>query len=766
MSNMKDYKNAMDRINAPDTIEQALFADAENNGTRRIEKHSAWQKPVAAAAVAAVVGLNVFAVMKLRQDAPTLKPGMEGSSQVTELSEHPDLPDLSAWGIDISEFTFTGIDTVEAAGEWLYAGDKPQHIYRRWENADGDAIDFDEHGRFVNYIRKKAVGDETIADPDDILQNVKKYADAVLPESTVVNDSMFNTQTVDQALSDGDALAYEYDRDFTLPDGIAGRLNTTLSINGTIWESHITYHAPLELSVPYSAYETEAIRLISEKYGVKVTADDLQMELEEIGGKIYGILYNSNTLIVCPSEENGNVITAKEPDFSAVSASTFTLNSTCVQPLTGIWSYESEIPTETWTLYRSETEEEVYLDEAGRIVRYIATNIPASSEANDEQNILKAEQLIANLTGCVKTELFMNVSGNYCFFALNEKDEIFAEAQAEYMQDGRLRLLMIDYTDWDGTAVTDEQAAAFDAEAQRLVAADKYTTSMGDHLNANYCWYVTCGGKVYAKYVDKRDENGARYFAGTPLIVRVENPIDRFAEALSIYTNDFKKDNAPYTGGEYGCVHDQQLSGYWLYQTERPAEDWITYINSEGAMIVTDQNGNIRRFFTPQVPGDPDEILTAEEIARREEMLTRSSNTEAQRILAAAFPHTTWSIKPEDANIWDMDATLYQMIYTRTENGAETTDKAYLYFDQYGNLSALTCNMAVGAQVPESAVAQFDAEAARILSEKFNLGADSIISKYFDVFGGKTYGFYQFETGVGETTLIVDLEQAGAALAE
>ena len=44
--------------------------------------------------------------------------------------------------------------------------------------------------------------------------------------------------------------------------------------------------------MPYSAYETEAIRLISEKYGVKVTADDLQMqmELEEIGGTIYGIL--------------------------------------------------------------------------------------------------------------------------------------------------------------------------------------------------------------------------------------------------------------------------------------------------------------------------------------------------------------------------------------------------------------------------------------------------------------------------------------------
>ena len=783
MSSMKDYKNAVDRMQVSDRVEQELFAEAENGGTRRIVKHSAWQKPVAAAAVAAVVGLNVFAVMKLRQDAGTLLPGKSGSSAAETAETGSDLPDLSAYGIDTDAFAYAGECKKPGDAEWLYKSDLPDYTLNHYINRDADEIDLDDEGRFVRYLRVKEIEplEDGAASDIDPMQTAIAFAETVLEDGAVLKEDgrRFNLGQYDYETPSPNAPElYLFTCSFARQNGANGTASVLLTETGTVWASTMIYYEKVEDEAPY---REEAERLIRENFDpdYSISPSSQALWYKKLSGEIYGFwMYEEHELLVCASNPDADLISAEAHNFPALSDNVFTLDYVGEDPLRNvIWCYSSDLPAQTYYMYRCDkTEEEVYTDAQGRITRYLAPNLAAAAIIPDADALSrKAEQLAKDVTGAAKVEALGSPEttetgsyGEYKYMALNEDDEIFAEVMVELMGDGGVRTYLADYIDWDGAAVTDEQAAAFQQEADRLVAEGKYES-------AGYCWYVSCGEQVYAKYLPAKPENDSRMQAGTSLIVSLNEPVvDEPVKTLSpsalsieLYMNgtDFVKSETPYTGGEQGCINDMQVWGYWGYDTAYPSEEWTEYVHADGMRIVADPYGNIRRMFNKRKANDPNKTYTNEEIAQREETFRRSVDIyirDAQAILAAAYPGTTWTV--DQSAIWDMNVSLFEIIFVRTENGAETYDKAFFYFDQDGDIDTFASNLVeVGAHVPAGAQAAFDEEAARILNEVYNVPAENIESKYFDLFGGSTYGIYTFTDNEGsERVLIVDPTQPEA----
>ena len=783
MSSMKDYKNAVDRMQVSDRVEQELFAEAENGGTRRIVKHSAWQKPVAAAAVAAVVGLNVFAVMKLRQDAGTLLPGKSGSSAAETAETGIDLPDLSAYGIDTDAFAYAGEYKKPGDAEWFYKSDLPNYTMNHYINRDADEIDLDDEGRFVRYLRVKEIEplEDGAASDIDLTQTAIAFMETVLEDGAVLKEDgrQFNLGQYDYETPSPNAPElYLFTCSFTRQNGANGTASVLLAETGTVWVSTIIYYEKVEDEAPYRA---EAERLIRENFDpdYSISPSSQAIWYKKLSGEIYGFwMYEEHELLVCASNPDADLISEETQLFPALSDNVFTLDYVGEDPLRNvIWCYSSDLPAQTYYMYRcAKTEEEVYTDAQGRITRYLAPNPAAAAIIPDADALSrKAEQLAKDVTGAAKLGLYQAAESDvsdaytvYRYFAFNEDDEIFAEVMIELTADGTVRTYLADYLDWDGAQITDAQAAAFQQEADRLVAEGRYE-------NADYCWYVACGGKVYAKYLPEMPNPRSRMTGIMPLIVSLDEPVDDepvktlspSALSIELYMNgtDFVKSETPYTGGEQGCINDMQINGYWGYDAARPTEEWTEYVHTDGMRIVTDASGNIRRMFGKRKANDPNKTYTNEEIAQREETFRRGAESyirDAQKILAAAYPGTTWDV--DMSTIWDMNVSLFEIIFVRTENGAETYDKAFFYFDQDGDIDTFTCDMVeVGAHVPAGAQAAFDEEAARILNEVYNVPAENIEGKYFDLFGGSTYGFYSFTDNEGsERVLIVDPTQPEA----
>lgn len=126
-----------------------------------------------AVACCGVVGLATYAIIR------------------PKLTVEATLPDVSVLGVDIEDFTYSGVYTQEIGigYEWIDdTSEKPSHQWSKYENADGAYLVFDEHNRlrwFVNsYDKWKAQ-----VSPDDVLT-----ADALTDKATaIINELVINS---------------------------------------------------------------------------------------------------------------------------------------------------------------------------------------------------------------------------------------------------------------------------------------------------------------------------------------------------------------------------------------------------------------------------------------------------------------------------------------------------------------------------------------------------------------------------------------------
>ncbi len=806
MSSMKDYKRAVDHFNVPDRVEEVLFAE-QKTGTaeRRIEKHSAWQKPAMAAAVAAVVGLNVFAVMKIRQETPKLNPGAEGSGQSE--TQKADLPDLSAFGIDTSAFAFRGSVTVGQEGEWLYQDEMPKYKWQSYRT-EGDTAEImlDETGRFLSYQRLDVTEDTKIDDSEmmDSEAAKERSIELVKAVSGKEPEEMLRSEPNEGSAAGFDSYYYDYAYHLADADCPTDTVQAVLAKDGTVQLVAIDYTCTPADTAPFDA---EALRLYTALYPEAAAASFsespvIDKTFHEVNGTVLGSYLmqamdkpNEGAMLLVRAE-GGDLLTepvqsdepaqTDTPDFSALSSNVFfKLGEQEAVPIRGIWPYDTERPAAYCDAYVSDAGEKILTNEWGDLISYQAPEnmaVSADHPYDDNELYQKAYDRVQPFAvGASKLILqekaHMEGYDVFRFFGEGYDGVTVCEVLYEQYTEGTPKSLTVDYADFAYTGVEDHQADLFQQEAERLVAAGKFA-------NANYCWYVSWGGKLYAKYLTEMDGTGKRdrddclivYSEEGQYANQIENtestnlpPFDSFVNTLTdlgICTADdtFTASAEPYTGGDFGCIFDQQIWGYWFYDREYPHEDWTAYTTDSGMTIVTDTYGNVRRYCGPRKPGDPDKVYNEEEAERLSEFFRQTADANAytaKQLLAAAYPGTEWSVKPGDSHFYNMVNDLWEMVFTRTENGVETLDKAYFYFDKEGDLDTFACNMIVGAPVPENAAEQFDAEAARILSETPNFSAADPFRGYFDVFGGKTYGFYHFTDSAGSPCmLIVDLDGA------
>lgn len=806
MSSMKDYKRAVDHFNVPDRVEDVLFAEQETGtAERRIEKHSAWQKPAMAAAVAAVVGLNVFAVMKIRQETPKLNPGAEGSGQSE--TQKADLPDLSAFGIDTSAFAFRGSVLTAQEGEWLYQDEMPKYKWQSYRT-EGDTAEImlDETGRFLSYQRLDVTEDTKIDDSEmmDSEAAKERSLELVKTVSGKEPEEMLLTGEVSEGI---DSYYYNYAYHLEGADCPTDTVSAVLAKDGAVSAVKIDYTCMPE---NIDAFDAEAMRLYTALYPEAAAASFSESPIidktfHEVNGTVLGSYLmqamdkpNEGAMLLVRAE-GGDLLTepvqsddsaqTDTPDFSALSSNVFfKLGEQEAVPIRGIWPYDTERPAAYFDAYVSDAGEKILTNEWGDLISYQAPEnmaVSADHPYDDNELYQKAYDRVQPFAvGASKLILqekaHMEGYDVFRFFGEGYDGVTVCELLYEQYTEGTPKSLTVDYADFNYPGVEDHQADLFQQEAERLVAEGKFA-------NANYCWYVSWGGRLYAKYLTEMDKTGKRDRDDCLIVYSEEgqyanqiddtdkpvitdstslSPFDSFVNTLTdmgICTGSetFTAEAEPYTGGEFGCVLDQQIWGYWLYDTPRPHEDWTAYTAADGMQIVTDANGIVRRFCAARRPGNPEEAYDAAEAERLAEFFRQTADTNAytaRKILNAVFPGYEWSIQPEDSHFFNMSNDIWEMVFTRTENGAEAKDKAYFYFDKDGNLDTFVYNMPIVSQVDDTLSAMFDAEAARLLSEKLQMPDAKPVREYVDTFGGSIYGIYQFTDNAGSPArLIVDL---------
>lgn len=189
-------KQEMTLLRAMDGIDDKMLLDAlpEQYGEKRPIRHilRSKYKAVWAAAIAAVIGLNVFAVMQLR--------GSIRNPGATTVVYPEKLPDLTAFGVDNSfelrESPYVDDDQFDSAYQWYYAGSRPFENWALYENKDGAQLIYDRQGKLRRFFNRPEIAgvrytDEyDFADTAPLSQTARDFIRTVLPEEAAAADDI------------------------------------------------------------------------------------------------------------------------------------------------------------------------------------------------------------------------------------------------------------------------------------------------------------------------------------------------------------------------------------------------------------------------------------------------------------------------------------------------------------------------------------------------------------------------------------------------
>ena len=284
----------MKLLRAMDGIDDRMILDAlpEQYGEKRPIRHilNARHKALWAAAIAAVVGLNIFAVMQLRGSFRT--PG-------TSPAVYPEsLPDLSAFGIDNSfELKSTGYtddDQFDSAYRWYYEGARPTESWTLYENKDGAQLVYDRQGRLRRFFNRPEIRDLLYAGGD------QEQTDFVgLPDTTGLSQTardFMRTLFPDDPAADGISIFqnwvaddYYYSDFIELSDSSFGSIYVTEE--SEIQKMHISRNLG-DMETEPSNSEKKRIEKAAKKL-IKAVAYEGEGEITEqhyqiINGKYYG----------------------------------------------------------------------------------------------------------------------------------------------------------------------------------------------------------------------------------------------------------------------------------------------------------------------------------------------------------------------------------------------------------------------------------------------------------------------------------------------
>ena len=190
-------KQEFDLLRAMDGIPEDMANDAlparfgGRHPVRQIIRSR--RKALWAAAIAAVVGLNVFAVTEIRKAMRTAPQTAD-----TDTVQYPaKLPDLSAFGVDMTSFAmqnnpYTDDHQFDDAYQWFYLGSRPTESWTLYENKDGARLVFDRQARLRRFFNTPEIEAKHASEqnPGNALTDAMDKAAADFAKAATQNSSL------------------------------------------------------------------------------------------------------------------------------------------------------------------------------------------------------------------------------------------------------------------------------------------------------------------------------------------------------------------------------------------------------------------------------------------------------------------------------------------------------------------------------------------------------------------------------------------------
>lgn len=618
MNDMKNYQRAMDKLRVSDRVKEDLFRelDAEQE-TRRIVKHSAWQKPAAAAAVAAVVGLNVFALMKLRSDVPVNPGNSQGDFEPVDV----ELPDLSEFGIDTSTFAqqqtpYTDSEQLDLTYRWEYTEEKPRENWTQYKNEAGALLVYDAQGRFRRFFNVPEIAEqldsEPVEDAQQIDETILRFLQKTMPEQAFDPEEVYTIRT-------GSETGYENLGITQLSNG--GWAKYTLNNDAEVCSVKVDlYDTPANSDFSIEEYNAAAEKLIG------VIADDGTGEITDrrfviFDGKILGmyqillgersnegtedeeVSYGNFGFLISPEytlpEKPEETDQPKEtepndillPDLSAYGIDTaeFTLLNESQVPLDGEWFYEGEPqPQVKMTVFQNPAGDTITLDNCGRLISYQRKDTQPIPVSDTEERTALKKEIIQTLTS-PDAVIWNDESTGGAYFnasyswvhevpandgttnATAYVRQIKALAFVNLAEDNSVQNIGIDYR------IEPEQYQPYTDEALRL--AELHYSMTDPHYTAQN--YVDIDGVVYGVFTFETPEGTRELIARAPQVYSFEQ--------YGIGGTYTKETQELFT-----------LPGIWPYDDEpAPAILCDVYVSEANVKVWVDPQGRVIQYQAP-----------------------------------------------------------------------------------------------------------------------------------------------------------------------